>query len=150
MQAHLNKPPKFEIETFFNPIMAIEYRINPNLSLTDFINILDKSTLGERRPLHDLEAMQLMLDHANAYIGAYDGEKLVGLARAMTDFSYTTYLADLAVDESYQHQGIGKALIDHLKTHTPNAKIILVAAPKAMDYYPKIGMVERRGCYTSL
>jgi predicted N-acetyltransferase YhbS len=94
--------------------------------------------------------MQLMLDHANAYIGAYDGEKLVGLARAMTDFSYTTYLADLAVDESYQHQGIGKALIDHMKAHTPNAKIILVAAPKAMDYYPKIGMVERRGCYTSL
>lgn len=127
--------------------MAIAYQINPKLGVHDLIDVLEKSTLGLRRPLHDLEAMELMLIHANVYIGAYDGPKLVGLARAMTDYVYTTYLADLAVDEAYQHQGIGKKLIQELKTYIPKAKLILLAAPAAEAYYPKIGMQKHPHCY---
>ena len=93
--------------------MAINYQVNPIISVHDLIDILKKSTLGLRRPLADLEAMESMLAHANYYIGAYENGQLVGLARAMTDFVYTTYLADLAVDEKYQHQGIGKELIKY-------------------------------------
>jgi len=73
--------------------------------------------------------------------------KLIGLARAMTDFVYTTYLADLAVDEKYQHQGIGKELIKILKINIPKAKLILLAAPAAEAYYPKIGMQNHPHCY---
>lgn len=127
--------------------MAIAYQINPKLGVHDLIDVLEKSTLGLRRPLHDLEAMELMLIHANVYIGAYDGPKLVGLARAMTDYVYTTYLADLAVDEAYQHQGIGKKLIQELKNYIPKAKLILLAAPAAEAYYPKIGMQKHPHCY---
>ena len=127
--------------------MAIAYQINPKLGVHDLIDVLEKSTLGLRRPLHDLEAMELMLIHANVYIGAYDGPKLVALARAMTDYVYTTYLADLAVDEAYQHQGIGKKLIQELKTYIPKAKLILLAAPAAETYYPKIGMQKHPHCY---
>ena len=99
--------------------MPINYQVNPSISVHDFIDILHKSTLGLRRPLSDLEAMVSMLAHANYYIGAYENGNLVGLARAMTDFVYTTYLADLAVDKKYQHQGIGKKLIRMLKTNIP-------------------------------
>jgi ribosomal protein S18 acetylase RimI-like enzyme len=95
--------------------MEISFQINPSLDVHDLIDVLEKSSLGLRRPLHDLEAMEQMLVHANVYIGAYEGTKLVGLARAMTDFVYTTYLADLAVDEAYQQRGIGKQLIRELK-----------------------------------
>ena len=127
--------------------MVITYKENPPLSLALFIEILDKSTLGQRRPLHDVSAMQLMLDHANVYVGAYHGEKLVGLARGMTDFVYTTYLADLAVDEAYQHQGIGKELLKIVKNMHPRAKLILLAAPAAQAYYPKIGMQKHDYCF---
>ena len=109
--------------------------------------MLEKSTLGLRRPLDDLAAMELMLAHANVYVGAYEGTKLVGLARAMTDYVYSTYLADLAVDEVYQHRGIGKQLIRELKNHIPKAKLILLAAPAAEGYYPKIGMKNHPHCY---
>ena len=127
--------------------MAINYQVNPTISVHDLIDILHKSTLGLRRPLSDLEAMESMLAHAIYYIGAYENGQLVGLARAMTDFVYTTYLADLAVDEKYQHQGIGKELIKILKINIPKAKLILLAAPTAEAYYPKIGMQNHPHCY---
>jgi len=127
--------------------MAINYQVNPIISVHDLIDILKKSTLGLRRPLADLEAMESMLAHANYYIGAYENGQLVGLARAMTDFVYTTYLADLAVNEKYQHQGIGKELIKILKINIPRAKLILLAAPAAEAYYPKIGMQNHPHCY---
>ena len=127
--------------------MSINYQVNPIICVQDVIDILHKSTLGLRRPLADLEAMESMLAHANYYIGAYENGQLVGLARAMTDFVYTTYLADLAVDEKYQHQGIGKELIKILKINIPKAKLILLAAPAAEAYYPKIGMQNHPHCY---
>ena len=127
--------------------MAINYQVNPTISVQDLIDILKKSTLGLRRPLADLEAMESMLAHANYYIGAYENGQLVGLARAMTDFVYTTYLADLAVNEKYQHQGIGKELIKILKINIHRAKLILLAAPAAEAYYPKIGMQNHPHCY---
>ena len=127
--------------------MSINYQVNPEISVHDLIDILHKSTLGLRRPLADLEAMESMLAHANYYIGAYENGNLVGLARVMTDFVYTTYLADLAVDEKYQHQGIGKELIKILKINIPKAKLILLAAPAAEAYYPKIGMQKHPHCY---
>ena len=127
--------------------MSINYQINPTISVHDLIDILHKSTLGLRRPLSDYEAMESMLAHANYYIGAYENGNLVGLARAMTDFVYTTYLADLAVDEKYQHQGIGKELIKMLKRNIPKAKLNLLAAPAAEAYYPKIGMQNHPHCY---
>jgi GNAT superfamily N-acetyltransferase len=127
--------------------MPINYQVNPTISVHDLIDILTKSTLGLRRPLADLEAMESMLANANYYIGAYENGQLIGLAHAMTDFVYTTYLADLAVDERYQHQGIGKELIKMLKIDIPKAKLILLAAPAAEAYYPKIGMQNHPHCY---
>ncbi|CAM3401896.1 GNAT family N-acetyltransferase [Aquirufa ecclesiirivi] len=127
--------------------MVISYKENPSLSVEDFMEILEKSTLGQRRPMQDVAAMQLMLDNANVYVGAYDGEKLVGLARGMTDFVFTTYLADLAVDEAYQHHGIGKQLLKKVKNMHPRAKLILLAAPAAQEYYPKIGMQKHDYCF---
>ncbi len=136
----------FKSPTKYFP-MSITYITQPNISSQDFIDILDKSTLGLRRPLADKEAMQVMFEHGNVYVGAYDGEKLVGLARVMTDFVYTSYLSDLAIDEAYQHQGIGKQLIKEVKNFIPRAKVILLAAPAAEGYYPKIGMKNHKHCY---
>jgi ribosomal protein S18 acetylase RimI-like enzyme len=127
--------------------MPISYIAQPEITLQDFIHILDKSTLGMRRPLADLAAMQLMFECGNVYVGAYDGIKLVGLARVMTDFVFTSYLSDLAIDVDYQHQGIGKQLIIEVKNFIPRAKIILLAAPAAETYYPKIGMQKHGHCY---
>lgn len=127
--------------------MPITYQVHPEITTQDFIDILNRSTLGERRPVHDSEAMDTMFQYGNVYVGAFDGTQLVGLARVMTDFVFTSYLSDLAVDEAYQNRGIGKRLIEEVQRAIPKAKIILLAAPAAEGYYPKIGMNHHAHCY---
>lgn len=125
----------------------ITYQKEDNVSVDAFKALLDRSTLGQRRPVDEPERLALMLAHANLLITARDEGNLVGIARSFTDFSFCTYLSDLAVDSRYQKQGIGRELIRHTKLAAPAAKIILIAAPKAVDYYPKIGMTHHDHCY---
>ncbi|MCO6507535.1 MAG: GNAT family N-acetyltransferase [Snodgrassella sp.] len=109
-------------------------------TLEQAITLYRHCSLGERRPLMDTIRFQAMLDNANLLITAWHDNKLIGMARCLTDFVYITYLADLAVDEDYQRQGIGKQLIKEVKNNTDKAcSITLLAAPQAVDYYRHIG-----------
>lgn len=123
--------------------MQITYTVEPTLTPAEFVDVLERSTLAERRPVHDPERIRLMLAHANLIVCARDGKLLVGVARALTDFSFCCYLSDLAVDRAYQRQGIGKALVNEvLATIGPDAMLLLLAAPTAQDYYPQIGFTR--------
>lgn len=125
----------------------IKYQIETDLSVEEFTEVLINSTLGERRPVSEPERIAKMLENSNLTITARHNGKLVGVSRSLTDFLYCTYLSDLAVDEKYQKQGIGKELIRQTKLATPKAKLILLSAPKAVNYYPKIGMKQWEHCY---
>jgi len=76
----------------------IEYRDNANITAEQAIDLYKRSTLGERRPIHNMQTFEAMLKNANLTVTAWDGEKLVGISRSLTDFAYVAYLADLAVD----------------------------------------------------
>lgn len=126
----------------------ILYRSNIKITSNEFIDLLKRSTLSERRPVDDVVRIQRMLDHGNVVVTAWAGDKLVGVSRAVTDFSFCCYLSDLAVDEEYQHQGIGKQLVK--LTHDAaghETTLILLAAPAATKYYPKIGMKLFTHCF---
>ncbi|MFC6182077.1 GNAT family N-acetyltransferase [Lactiplantibacillus daowaiensis] len=95
---------------------------------------------GIHRPVDDLDRLAQMLTHADILWTAWDDQRLVGIARVLTDFSYTAYLSDLAVDRAYQKQGIGRELVRHLEHQLgPDVAVVLLAAPTAQTYYPKIG-----------
>ena len=128
--------------------MPIEYSLEPDLAAAEFQAVLIASTLAARRPAQDLDRLDQMLRHADLIVTARDGGRLVGISRAVTDFSYCCYLSDLAVDAHYQRQGIGKRLIE--ETHRAageNTTLILVAAPAAEGYYPRIGMKHLASCW---
>jgi len=125
----------------------LQYQIETNLSVEEFTEVLINSTLGERRPITEPDRIAKMLEHGNLIITARDNGKLVGVSRSLTDFAFCTYLSDLAVDDKYQKQGIGKELVRLTKKEAPQAKLILLAAPKALNYYPKIGMKQWEHCY---
>ncbi|RKE81551.1 GNAT family N-acetyltransferase [Chryseobacterium cucumeris] len=125
----------------------ITYQIEEKIGIEEFTQVLVNSTLGERRPVNEPERITEMLQHANLIATARDNGKLIGISRSLTDFAFCTYLSDLAVDENYQKKGIGKELIRLTKEHTPKATLILLAAPKAVGYYPKIGMKQWEQCY---
>jgi len=125
----------------------IEYKIENDLSLEEFRMILVNSTLGQRRPVNEPERLAGMLKHGNLIVTARDNGRLIGVSRSLSDYSFCTYLSDLAVDEKYQKQGIGKELIRQTKLAAASAKLILLSAPAATSYYPKIGMKRFDHCY---
>ena len=128
--------------------VTIEYRTDRALSADEFIDVLQRSTLAQRRPIHDRACIEGMVKHANLMVTGWDGATLIGVARSVTDFSYACYLSDLAVDVQYQRTGIGRGLVSHtLKQLGPHCKIRLIAAPAAADYYAKIGFIQNVKCW---
>jgi predicted N-acetyltransferase YhbS len=125
----------------------ITYRLGNELDLDQVIELYRASTLGERRPIDDRERMRRMLTEANLVVTAWDGDLLVGISRSLTDFSYVTYLSDLAVRVSHQRQGIGRELIRETRRHAGPGYVILLAAPKAVDYYPRIGFTAHNSAW---
>lgn len=119
---------------------TLRYTIDRPITLEQFRDLLVRSTLGERRPIDHDECLRGMIANADIMATAWDGDKLVGVSRSLTDWHYACYLADLAVDVAYQRHGIGKQLIDLTQRQLrPLCKIILLAAPAANEYYPRIG-----------
>jgi predicted N-acetyltransferase YhbS len=127
---------------------TVTYRLEPDLVPEEFIDLLVRSTLAERRPVDDLDTIVAMLKNADVIVTARLDGLLMGVSRAITDFAFCTYLSDLAVDEQQQRQGIGRELIR--RTHEAaglHTTLILLAAPKAQTYYPHIGMTKHESCW---
>jgi GNAT superfamily N-acetyltransferase len=118
----------------------IQYRDDAMITPDQAIDLYIRSSLGERRPIHNKDTFAAMLKNANLTITAWDKDLLIGIARTLTDFAYVAYLADLAVDQKYQRSGIGKQLIKETQSQLgPECMIVLLAAPKANEYYEHIG-----------
>ncbi len=128
--------------------MTINYHVNLPVSVDDFINLLQRSRLSERRPVDDRECMAGMIDNSNLLVSAWDGETLIGIARSLTDFHYACYLSDLAVDREYQRCGIGKTLqVITRQQLGPRCNLILIASPTARTYYQTIGYNHNPRCW---
>jgi predicted N-acetyltransferase YhbS len=121
----------------------IIYRIGNRLDLDEVIDVYRSSGLGLRRPIDDRACVQRMYAEANLVVGAWDGNRLVGLARTLTDFCYVAYLADLLVRAEYQKRGVGRELIRKTRAELgAKASIVLLAAPAAEEYYPRLGFTK--------
>ena len=117
-------------------IYSSDRTVNPK----EFKSLLVRSTLGKRRPIGDDAVIQGMIENANLILSCWENEHLIGISRCVTDFHYCCYLSDLAVDKKYQKKGIGKKLIEETaKRLKPTCKVILLSAPVATEYYPKLG-----------
>ena len=128
--------------------MNMIYKVNHPISAQQFIELLDKSTLAQRRPTDDKKCMEGMVNNSNLMVTAWDGDTLVGVARSMTDFHYACYLSDLAVHRDYQKRGIGKELQRITQEQLgEKCRLILVAAPAAHSYYGHIGYSNNPQCW---
>lgn len=117
--------------------MNIVFKINTKVTPEQVAELFLKS--GINRPVNDLPRIRKMIDNANLTITAWHGDKLIGIARSLTDFCYCCYLSDLAVDKKYQHKGIGKELIKRTQKEIgDDSMLLLLSAQDAMKYYPKV------------
>jgi GNAT superfamily N-acetyltransferase len=129
--------------------MPYKYLTDYQPSAAEFITLLSHTSLGERRPLDDLPRVEAMLKNAGLIATAWDDATLIGVARCVTDAVYCCYLSDLAVHERYQKQGVGRQLITTVQSQLhPDATIILIAAPKARQYYGPLGLEQHPSAWT--
>lgn len=117
-----------------------QYKTNTPITLEQFVSIYKSSTLAERRPAENIDVMRQMMENADLTITAWDDDTLVGISRTLTDFGFVAYLADLAVSKTHQKMGIGKRLMQETQSALgEDCMIVLLAAPDANEYYPKVG-----------
>ncbi|MET4080853.1 putative N-acetyltransferase YhbS [Pedobacter sp. UYP30] len=119
-------------------IGTIIYKVNEMPNIDAVIEVYNDS--GINRPTSNRARIANMYENANLIVCAFHQEELIGVARSLTDYVYCCYLSDLAVKASYQKQGIGKELIGLTREAIgEDTTLILLSAPEAMDYYPKVG-----------
>ena len=129
-------------------IPAISTRYGMNLLISFSSQVTGGGGFFRERPVDDLECMKGMIENSNLVVSAWDGDKLIGIARSMTDFHYACYLSDLAVDVHYQRCGVGKALqVRTQEQLSPKCKLILIAAPDANTYYEHMGFDNNPRCW---
>ncbi|WP_316977769.1 GNAT family N-acetyltransferase [Shumkonia mesophila] len=130
---------------------GVSYAVEGDLSAAEFIDVLRRSGLAERRPVDDPGTIAAMLKNASLTVCARDDDgRLIGVARSLTDFAYCCYLSDLAVDRAWQGRGIGRRLMDLTHEKAGGAKavtLLLLSAPGAMTYYPQAGMAHFDNCF---
>ncbi|WP_030712156.1 GNAT family N-acetyltransferase [Streptomyces sp. NRRL F-2580] len=123
--------------------------VGAELDVEEVIGLYRASTLAERRPVADVQRFARMLAGANLVVVARaDDGALIGIARSITDGAYSTYLSDLAVDVAHQGKGVGRDLIRATQEAAPEAKVVLLSAPAAVDYYPHIGFTRHESAWT--
>ncbi len=122
------------------PSVDLRYSTTDPVTVMEFKDVLRRSGLAARRPVADASCLEGMLRHATLTVTCWRASLLIGIARSVTDFHYCCYLSDLAVDAAYQRQGVGKRLIQLTQERLgPRAQIILLSAPAAVEYYPRLG-----------
>jgi ribosomal protein S18 acetylase RimI-like enzyme len=126
-----------------------DYRVNvvysrvKSILIAEYIDILRRSGLAARRPVDDETRIGRMIKNSNLIIVASDAGRILGVSRAITDFAYSCYLSDLAVDKAFQGRGIGKRLVDETRRQAGvESTCLLLSAPGAMGFYEAIGMLR--------
>jgi predicted N-acetyltransferase YhbS len=118
--------------------MEITYKFDVKPTADQIIELYDKA--GLPRPTDDKERIRKIYENSNLIFTAWDNEKLVGVSRSITDWAWSCYLADLAVNPAYKKSGIGKKLIELTKEKVgEQTMVLLLSVPTAMEYYPKVG-----------
>jgi GNAT superfamily N-acetyltransferase len=126
----------------------INFQIKKDLRLKEFIQILEKSGLVNRGPMANPDLLNRMLINSNLLIAARHQGQLVGILRGLTDFSYRTFVADLAIIRNFQNQGIGRGLLEEARKSVPDVRLFLFSAEDTEGFYQKkFGFQLHEPCY---
>ena len=87
---------------------AIQYKINDNgLDASVFIHMANQVWPGAYNVLHTKDALEKTINAT-----AWDGDKLVGCVRVLSDGYFFGTISEILVLPDYQRQGIGKRLME--------------------------------------
>lgn len=81
---------------------------------------------------------------------AWDGEKLVGCIRVLSDRIFRSIIYDLAVLPDYQGQGIGRELVRLCRAEYPDSEWLVQTIPERVGFYKRLGFQENNDPFLSI
>ena len=115
---------------------ALDYSTSRSITAEDVVPLLQQTDWAAERREADIARMLA----ASVCIGAWDGDRLVGFARVLTDGVYRTFLEDVVVDTAYRGGGIGERLVRTLLDSLPPVEdVILTTGEKRRAFYERLG-----------
>ncbi|HEX8266908.1 MAG TPA: GNAT family N-acetyltransferase [Pyrinomonadaceae bacterium] len=94
---------------------------------------------GWEKRVADKERFQTMMENADRTIVAFEGERVVGFARALCDGVSNGYIGTVAVAEDFRRRGIGRELVERLIGDDTNITWVLRAGRGSREFWEKMG-----------
>lgn len=129
--------------------MEIIYETDLIPTATQIIKLYNDAGLA--RPTDNPDRINKMFKNSGLVVTAWLADELVGVCRTITDWCWSSYLADLAVSPKHQKLGIGKKLISITREIlSEQSMILLLSVPEAFEYYPKVGFTKEERAFIIL
>ncbi|MFL5733092.1 MAG: GNAT family N-acetyltransferase [Chloroflexia bacterium] len=90
----------------------------------------------------DESRLRRMISNADRTAGAWDGERMVGFARALCDEAFNGYIGTVCVHPDYRRQGIGTELVNQITEDSPEITWVLRAGGGTGPFWEKQGFTQ--------
>ncbi len=120
----------------------IQYSDSKDFDPQLLLALFDQADWAQGRAVEDI---QRMLAETDVTISAWDGTKLVGFGRVLTDYVFRASIWDVIVDMLYQDQDIGKGLVQRILTHSSLARVDLfwLCTRRYQGFYASLGFSDK-------
>lgn len=116
------------------------YEFTHTFSMPDLLRLCAQTDWTAKRSADELQAM---LDNTRVCLGVWDGDRLIGFARAITDDVYRAYVEDVIVDDAYRGQGIGSEITRRLLERFAHVEeITLNCGDHLIPFYARFGFAR--------
>lgn len=113
--------------------MPTTYRDTHDVDLDQLTALFN--AVGWERRTADRERLAQLVRGSRYVITAWDGDRLVGFARAISDGAFNAYISTVAVLPDYQKRGIGRELVQRLLADRDGIQFVLHANERAYPFY---------------
>ncbi|GKS65943.1 GNAT family N-acetyltransferase [Nitrospira sp.] len=108
---------------------------------SQLLRLFHQAPWAKQRSLKDAKEM---LQHTDLTLCAWDGERLIGFGRVLTDFIYRATIWDVIVDQAYQGQGIGTEIVKRILNHPRLSRVELVwLCTRRPGFYERLGFTSK-------
>lgn len=93
-----------------------------------------------------LEDLAIALKNSDPVISAWDGDRLIGFARATSDGIYRATIWDVVVHPDYQGAGLGRKLVQTVLSHPRVSRVerLYLMTTSQQEFYQRIGFETNR------
>jgi ribosomal protein S18 acetylase RimI-like enzyme len=109
-----------------------------DIDLVQLVELYQQAPWAVGRTINDTRAM---LEETDLAISAWNGDRLVGFGRVLTDYVYRASIWDVIVDRGYQGQDIGSEIVQRLLHHPSLKRVELfwLCTRDKQTFYEKLG-----------